>query len=43
LVWQHIKGWMDDFKAFQELRKAIETTVKKIENLIPQEKRREVA
>jgi len=39
----YIKGWMDDMKAFQELRRAIETTVKKIENLIPQEKRREVA
>jgi len=39
----YIKGWMDDFKAFQVLRKAIETTVKQIEQLIPQDDRREVA
>ena len=31
----YIKNWLDDFKAFQEMRRDIEKTVKQITKLLP--------
>jgi len=33
----YLKNWLDDFKAFQEMRRDIEKTVKQITKLLPED------